>query len=44
MQTASKQAEPLGLFSAKPRPRLYDSVIEVLNQSGKGVRSPADLL
>ncbi len=22
--------EPLGLFSGKPRPRLYDSIIEVL--------------
>jgi integron integrase len=30
MQTASQRAEPLGLFSGKPRPRLYDSIIEVL--------------
>ncbi len=30
MQTASKPAEPLGLFSGKPRPRLYDRAIEVL--------------
>ena len=30
MQTVSQPTEPLGLFSGKPRPRLYDSVIEAL--------------
>ena len=30
MQTASQHIEPLGLFSEKPKPRLYDRVIEVL--------------
>ena len=30
MPTASQSTEPLGLFSEKPRPRLYDRVIEVL--------------
>jgi len=30
MQTTSQPAEPLGLFSGQPRPRLYDRVIEVL--------------
>jgi len=30
MQRASQSTEPLGLFSGKPRPRLYDSIIEVL--------------
>ena len=39
MQTASKQAEPLGLFSAKPRPRLYDSVVEVLRAHHYSLRT-----
>jgi len=39
MQTASKQAEPLGLFSAKPRPRLYDSVVEVLRTHHYSLRT-----
>ena len=30
MQTANRQTEPLGLFSEKPRPRLYERVIEAL--------------
>ncbi len=44
MQPASRRTEPLRLFSGKPTPRLYGRIIEVLNQGGKGVRSPADLL
>ncbi len=39
MQTASKQAEPLGLFSAKPRPRLYDSVVKVLRAHHYSLRT-----
>jgi len=30
MLTVSRPTEPLGPYSGKPRPRLYDSVIEVL--------------
>ncbi len=30
MQTANQPSKPLGLFSGKPRPRLYGSLIEVL--------------
>jgi len=30
MQTANRQTKLLGLFSERPRPRLYDRVIEVL--------------
>ncbi len=39
MQTASQPTEPLGLFSGKPRPRLYDSVIEVLRVHHDGLRT-----
>ena len=39
MQTASQPAEPLGLFSEKPRPRLYDSVVEVLRAHHYSLRT-----
>ena len=39
MQTASRHIEPLGLFSGKPRPRLYDRVIEVLRVHHDSLRT-----
>ena len=39
MQTASQPVEPLGLFSEKLRPRLYDSVVEVLRAHHYSLRT-----